>query len=123
MDCPRCKLMLRATDYEGIEVDVCDNCWGMWLDTGELKRVIDARGMTFSDAERKQFAQFRGGAAPARGAGAVACPRCGRDMEQVQSDTAIRLEVDRCPEHGVWLDTGEIKDLQVFMEEKIARKR
>jgi Zn-finger nucleic acid-binding protein len=26
------------------------------------------------------------------------------------------VQIDECDEHGVWLDTGEIKDLQVFIE-------
>lgn len=120
MDCPRCHMMLRTTDYEGVEVDICDNCWGIWLDSGELEQIIDAKDMNFSDAERRQLTSFRGGAsaAPApAGDPPAACPKCGAVMEPVYSDAAVHLIVDRCPAHGVWLDTGEIKTVQAVAEQ------
>jgi hypothetical protein len=29
------------------------------------------------------------------------------------------VQIDECGEHGLWLDTGEIKDLQVFIEREL----
>lgn len=116
MDCPRCKLMLRTTDYEGVEVDMCDNCWGIWLDTGELGRVIDARDMKFSSEEKRQLTKLRGGAAEPQAGDPAPCPHCGKIMEQVRSDVGTPLVIDRCPDHGVWLDTGEIKTVQAVAE-------
>ena len=116
MDCPRCKLSLRETDYEGVKVEMCDTCWGIWLDTGELHGVIDARGMNFSADERRQFTNLRGASGAQGSTEPAACPRCGRVMEQVHCDAAIHLVIDRCGDHGVWLDTGEIKAVQVVAE-------
>jgi Zn-finger nucleic acid-binding protein len=116
MDCPRCTLMLRTDDYEGVEVEICDNCWGLWLDEGELEQVLDARAMAFSEEERRQVTALRGDAPPAESS-PVACPRCGRPMEQVHADAGVRLVVDRCPGHGVWLDTGEAKAVQAAAEQ------
>ncbi len=117
MDCPRCKLALRETQYEGVTVDLCDNCWGIWLDTGELKDVIDSQQLQFSDAERRQISGLRGAPATPTNTEPAACPRCGRVMDQVHSDVAVPLVIDRCPDHGVWLDTGEIKAVQVVAEQ------
>ena len=118
MDCPRCQLMLRNTDYEGVEVDLCDNCWGMWLDTGELEEILDVRDMHFSAAEKKQFMDLkRGGAeALARQNDQVNCPHCGNPMDVIEADAGITLVIDRCPEHGIWLDSGEIKAVQTVAE-------
>ena len=42
MDCPVCKnVNLVMTDRQGIEIDYCPNCRGVWLDRGELDKLID----------------------------------------------------------------------------------
>lgn len=42
MDCPVCKnVKLVMADRQGIEIDYCPNCRGVWLDRGELDKIID----------------------------------------------------------------------------------
>jgi Zn-finger nucleic acid-binding protein len=42
MDCPVCKTVkLLMSDRQGIEIDYCPNCRGVWLDRGELDKIID----------------------------------------------------------------------------------
>jgi len=41
VDCPVCKTELRITDRQGIEIDHCPQCRGVWLDRGELDKLID----------------------------------------------------------------------------------
>ena len=42
MKCPVCKdIDLAMTDRQGIEIDYCPRCRGIWLDRGELDRLID----------------------------------------------------------------------------------
>ncbi|MSQ10266.1 MAG: hypothetical protein EXR52_04590 [Dehalococcoidia bacterium] len=38
---PVCKIELRMTDRQGVEVDYCPQCRGMWLDRGELDKVLE----------------------------------------------------------------------------------
>ncbi len=33
-DCPRCGTTLAMTDRQGIEIDYCPQCRGVWLDSG-----------------------------------------------------------------------------------------
>ena len=40
LKCPKCDGTLYETDYEGITVDVCDKCTGVWLDAGELTQIV-----------------------------------------------------------------------------------
>jgi len=41
MICPRCnKPTLEEKDRDGITIDVCQVCRGIWLDRGELERLI-----------------------------------------------------------------------------------
>ena len=39
-DCPRCGVGLAMSERQGIEIDYCPRCRGVWLDRGELDRVI-----------------------------------------------------------------------------------
>ena len=41
MNCPVDNTELRITDRQGIEVDYCPKCRGVWLDRGELDKLIE----------------------------------------------------------------------------------
>lgn len=42
MKCPVCKdENLMMTDRQGIEIDYCPSCRGVWLDRGELDKIIE----------------------------------------------------------------------------------
>jgi Zn-finger nucleic acid-binding protein len=48
MRCPNCNVDLVITDRMGIEIDYCPRCRGVWLDRGELDKVIDRAVASFS---------------------------------------------------------------------------
>ncbi|HEU4813153.1 MAG TPA: zf-TFIIB domain-containing protein [Xanthomonadaceae bacterium] len=42
MQCPACKTeILVMTERQGIEIDYCPSCRGVWLDRGELDKLIE----------------------------------------------------------------------------------
>ena len=41
MKCPACDVPLSMTDRQGIEIDYCPQCRGVWLDRGELDKIIE----------------------------------------------------------------------------------
>lgn len=42
MNCPSCGgVRLLMTERQGIEIDYCPQCRGVWLDRGELDKIID----------------------------------------------------------------------------------
>jgi len=41
MKCPGCKLDLVMTERQNIEIDYCPECRGIWLDRGELDKIIE----------------------------------------------------------------------------------
>ncbi len=43
MRCPKCGLELATTTLEGVEVDVCPGCRGIFLDDGELEKLVQER--------------------------------------------------------------------------------
>lgn len=41
MKCPNCDIPLMMTERKGIEIDFCTQCRGIWLDRGELDKIIN----------------------------------------------------------------------------------
>jgi len=41
MHCPHCHVALSMSSREGIEIDYCPQCRGVWLDRGELDKIIE----------------------------------------------------------------------------------
>lgn len=52
LTCPKCHGTMRTYERNGVHVDQCTECRGIFLDRGELDRLIDAEN------------QWHGGAAP-----------------------------------------------------------
>jgi uncharacterized protein len=55
MICPRCnKPTLEERERDGITMDVCMECRGIWLDRGELERLIARANQESIDAYDRQ---------------------------------------------------------------------
>jgi len=90
-----------TVEYDGVELDMCAECGGVWLDTGELETILGTG---------------RGGdaSAPAKPKGEklLDCPVC---VAKLAKDTygSTDIVVDRCPHNdGVFLDEGELQAIQ-----------
>jgi uncharacterized protein len=40
--CPKCQGLMRTYERSGVTVDQCSDCRGIFLDRGELERLVDA---------------------------------------------------------------------------------
>jgi Zn-finger nucleic acid-binding protein len=116
LKCPRCGLSLSPEKYEGVPVDACRECWGYWLDRGEFARIVDSRQFVFSDEERAELLRFAMKEPQAMKEAALPCPRCEQPMEKIDFKVEAPITLDRCPSHGIWFDTRELKLAQVLAE-------
>jgi uncharacterized protein len=41
MNCPSCNTVLTMSERNGVEIDFCPQCRGVWLDRGELDKIIE----------------------------------------------------------------------------------
>ena len=41
MSCPVCRVPLVMSERQGVEIDYCPQCRGVWLDRGELDKIIE----------------------------------------------------------------------------------
>ena len=51
MKCPSCSETLLMSEKNGIEIDYCPNCRGIWLDRGELEKIIERSADHYSKRE------------------------------------------------------------------------
>lgn len=42
MRCPLCDVAMREVERRGVRIDVCPECRGVWLDRGELEKLLAA---------------------------------------------------------------------------------
>lgn len=52
MKCPVCNLELQMAVRSGIEIDYCPNCRGVWLDRGELDKIIERHTLEMQGSGR-----------------------------------------------------------------------
>lgn len=51
MNCPVCTTDLKPIDRQGVEIDYCPRCRGVWLDRGELDKIIE-RSARYDEHDR-----------------------------------------------------------------------
>lgn len=104
VDCPKCWVEMDRKEAEvfgpNILVDICPKCGGIWLDHGELNKLL--RNRKLSDYLTKHIGT--------QTKSKLVCPRCGGLMD---IEKAEDVEVDVCLScNGVWLDYGELQKLR-----------
>ena len=53
MNCPQCSVALVMSERQGVEIDYCPQCRGVWLDRGELDKIIERSAR--SDDDRREL--------------------------------------------------------------------
>ena len=69
--CPACMVELKIAERQGVEIDYCPQCRGIWLERGELdkilersRRVIPSRYEDYDDDDDERYRH--GGVRPRR---------------------------------------------------------
>jgi Zn-finger nucleic acid-binding protein len=119
--CPHHALPLTTETYAAnIEVDVCGQCHGMWLDKGELEAIEEASQHDYREQLREIRSQGEDSAHVSEqlAAPSIRCPQCRGEMEKREYGYCSQIVIDTCNEGcGVWLDAGEIQALEIFFEQ------
>jgi Zn-finger nucleic acid-binding protein len=95
---------MEEVTYEGVTIDRCSFCHGMWFDNDEiehLKAVKDGHVLDIGDA--KEGWKWDSHAD-------INCPRCHKQMEKSADPKQKHIWYEQCEEHGIFMDAGEFKD-------------
>ena len=103
-ECHRCWVKMDKKEVEtfgpNIIIDVCPKCKGIWLDKGELGKLL----------KDKKLADYLTKHIGTKSRSPMVCPRCGMTMDIEKAD---EIEVDVCLNcGGAWLDKGELEKLK-----------
>lgn len=117
MDCVACSRTLEPAEHEGVPIDQCPDGHGVWLDSGELRLIVESERAPRPAAEREAAIEGR---EPSTGAATTRhgrpCPVCRTPMELVRYDETSGIEIETCLDHGVWLDSGELERAEAWIE-------
>ena len=53
MKCPACSNELKMSERQGVEIDYCPGCRGVWLDRGELDKIIERSAAVYDESSRR----------------------------------------------------------------------
>ncbi len=118
--CPRCTIKLRTINlniHGRFLIERCDECLGLFFDPNELEALLEATvsnvftiNRSQLDASKPQWTHNE------QSAFYIKCPVCSKIMNRVNFGTNSGVIVDRCKDHGVWLDGGELRHLFEWMK-------
>jgi Zn-finger nucleic acid-binding protein len=118
--CPRCTISLRTIDLKihgRFLIERCDECLGIFFDPGELEALLEATVSNVFDINRSKLDAINNHMSPANfSVSYIKCPVCSKLMNRVNFGTKSGVIVDRCRDHGVWLDGGELRHLFEWMK-------
>ena len=117
--CPVDDFTLAPESYEGVEIDRCPHCRGVWLDAGELEAVQDNQDSDFRDIPSSGLDTVNAaiGMAKSENEGIRHCVTCNSALVKKEYAFSSQIMIDICPQgHGMWLDAGELSRLQAFYE-------
>lgn len=106
MRCPKCRADMAPIDYDGVEVDRCEHCNGMWFDAGEIEELSNSAAAAALDTGDEQVGRELNAERH------YECPRCYGEMESVSDKRQPHIHFESCTTcHGSFLDAGEFRDL------------
>lgn len=111
MDCPRKHEPLKEIEFEGVLVDVCPTCGGVWFDANELDKFDEAHEdagqrllelmETYQTVPIDHDIRLRNPRSP--------------EIELVRRyySPKEQIEIDECPiTGGIWLDGGDLHQIR-----------
>ena len=120
LPCPSCSVLMPVRAIGGIGINECPKCNGLWVPENRFDHLI---------AQACDAARERAGAAPCSAGKASAaggskptvvyrsCPVCNAHMARRNFRKRSGVIIDRCNDHGTWLDADELGRIADFILE------
>jgi Zn-finger nucleic acid-binding protein len=103
MNCPKCKGAMAKVLFEGVEVDRCTLCDGIWFDVLEREHLRELNGAESIDVGKKP--------ADADKPRQLLCPVCHTRMIAMTVHGHPQLQYESCKVcFGAFFDAGEFRE-------------
>lgn len=103
--CPHCRKRLVGVDVDGVHLQGCARCGGVWVDNKSALRILGAPKRIFIElsARAAKNAQIGGTRSPQ--------PVCAVCPALLDKTVVHRITLDICTDHGSWFDAHELSAL------------
>jgi len=116
--CPCCESWMTAREVGGLVVQECSKCHGIWAPENVFEGLVD-RATTLA---RERLVEGESAAPRVDGGNPAAtrveyrrCPCCDALMGRRNFRKRSGVIIDRCHEHGTWLDANELERIAGFV--------
>ena len=104
MKCPKCGHGMDEVTHEGVTIDRCSNCQGLWFDEDEAFQLRSTAGGDVVDVGDPSEGEKWDSHAD------ISCPICAKDMIKSSDPKQKHIWYEVCEEHGMFMDAGEFAD-------------
>ena len=113
--CPRCNKPMPTIDLkigEKFLIERCPDCLGLFFDPGELEALLDKSVSHVYDIDYSRMEELQ----KLKGhqdypVTYIKCPVCKKLMNRINFGSRSGVIIDKCRNHGFWLDGGELLQL------------
>jgi Zn-finger nucleic acid-binding protein len=112
--CPECRAGMESLNVgrrERFFIEMCPRCHGLFFDLNELHALLDDAVVPTYEIDYPLLAKVQEESPAPRRAAYVPCPDCAKLMNKVQFAPRSGVVIDRCRDHGIWLEGGELRRL------------
>ncbi len=113
--CPHCQIELQTVvinQAEPLSIERCNQCFGLFFDPGELETYLETSVSGVFDINLEHIKNINEDRYRTRQkVKYIQCPVCELFMNRINFGHRSGVIVDRCKNHGVWLDNGELTHL------------
>jgi Zn-finger nucleic acid-binding protein len=95
---------MEEVSHQGITVDRCTHCQGLWFDENEAYQLKDIKNSADLDVGSPKEGWKWDSLAD------INCPRCAKKMEKTADPKQKHIWYEICHDHGMFMDAGEFKD-------------
>ncbi|MFA5921598.1 MAG: zf-TFIIB domain-containing protein [Methylococcaceae bacterium] len=113
--CPQCNKPLQVINLDlngSFLIERCVDCFGLFFDTGKIETLLETSVSNVFDSNWQHLDainqdRYHGD----KKVKYIKCPACHAFMSRVNFGYRSGVVIDRCTNHGIWLDSGEITHL------------
>ena len=117
--CPLCHTQMQTINVGEalpLYIERCDSCYGIFFDINELESMIDKSVKGSKNVDLKKLAQISEHPRHVDIITYRKCPVCQEIMQRKNFMKRSGVITDVCFEHGVWLDSGELRHIMEWIK-------
>lgn len=117
--CPVCKTGLNTINVGEklpLYIERCDSCYGVFFDTNELEEMIKYTVKGSRNVDLKKLFQITENPRYVDIIVYRNCPVCEKKMNRKNFMGQSGVITDICMEHGLWLDSGELRQIMEWVK-------